>query len=209
MAAERPLRADAARNRVAIIQAAAEVFAGHGAEASMGMVAQRAGVGVGTVYRHFTDKRALLGAVLNAELERLAADARRRSDRNAPGDELRSFLRAVAKHGRANAAVKDALGAIGGDVKEATREGASAFRAELAKLLERAQHQGCVRRDLTVDDLLDLLTAVVAVASSPQRSSARQRRLVDVLVDGLYRSSDPPTGSRAWHDPADRPGSRK
>ena len=134
LAADRP-RADAARNRSRVIAAATEVFVSQGGDASMAAVARGAGVGVGTVYRHFADKQALLEAVLVAELDRLEADVRGCLSGPDPGAELAGFLRGVAARGRVNAAVKDALAAGGVDVRAATKTAARGLRGALGELL--------------------------------------------------------------------------
>jgi AcrR family transcriptional regulator len=161
------------------------MFSSHGTDASMGAIARTAGVGMGTMYRHFSDKQTLLEAVLVAELDRLEADVRWRLPGPESGAELAAFLRGVAADGRANAAVKEALAASGVDVRAATKAAARGLRRALGELLVRAHAQRSVRADVTVDDVMDLLAAVVAVVSAQGTGSARGRRLVDVLVDGL------------------------
>src|ERR1700730_19159475 len=107
--ADRPLRADAARNRESVLRAAGEAFAEPGYGVPLDEIAARAGVGPGTVYRHFPTKEALFEAVVTARVQDLVADARARADAADPGDAFFGFLARIAAE---SAAKRDLTAAI-------------------------------------------------------------------------------------------------
>src|SRR4051795_11510867 len=176
-AADQPRRADARRNRDRILLAAREAFAESGLGVPLDLIAARAGVGPGTVYRHFPTKEALFQAVVTARLEGLVAEAQRLADADDAGAALRTFLGRL----RQEAATKgdtSAPIAVPGPL-QGERRGA------MAVLLRRAQQVHAVRADLAVDDLLAMLKGlIVAVRDDP--TPQRVERVFAVLVDGLF-----------------------
>ncbi len=180
------LRADAARNRIAILAAAEEIFAAEGQGLSTEAVAKRAGVGIGTIFRHFPTKRDLLQALLVARMTRLTAeaDALALDDR---GEALFVFFERLVAHAVRKRALAEALTAVGVDVKQLMQTAGEPFRAAVARLLARAQQQGVVRNDVGVGDVLPLILALAQAADQHAWDKRTQRRALKVLFDGLRR----------------------
>jgi AcrR family transcriptional regulator len=174
--AGRPLRADAARNREKVLRAARDAFAESGYGVPLDEIAVRAGVGPGTVYRHFPTKEALFEAVVAARLRDLVADARARAHSGDPGDAFFGFLGRVAAESAAKRDLPDAI-SIEGSLRDD-------LNAALDVLLQRAQQAGAVRADVRTPDLIVLLKGLFA--SLTGISDPAQRDLVfAVLADGL------------------------
>jgi AcrR family transcriptional regulator len=174
----RPLRADARRNRTRVLDAADEVFATKGVGASTEEVAKRAGVGVGTVFRHFPTKEALLEAVLVARFARLAEEARALAGAEDAGAAFFGFLRAVVDQSASKNAFAGALAQAGVDVEAALgRAGAELWEA-LEILLTKAQAAGAVRPDAAVRE-------VVAVLVGAARAADYAPSAVPLIMDGL------------------------
>jgi AcrR family transcriptional regulator len=175
-AGDRPLRADARRNRERVLNAARDVFAESGFDASLDEIAGRAGVGIGTVYRAFPTKEALFGAVANARVADLVAEADRRADDPDPGAAFFGFLARVGAEGAAKRDMPEAI-TVSGAVQD------ELYRA-MAVLLRRAQDSGAARVDITITDLVALMKGVmtsVRDASDPDLVE----RVIAVVVDGL------------------------
>jgi AcrR family transcriptional regulator len=177
-------RADARRNREIVLRTAVHAFADEGLEVSLGRIAQRAGVGAGTVYRHFPSKEVLLEAVLAEHIDRLAAAADQWAARAAPGDALFGFLLEVMEKSAGRQHFCDALTGDKGWPRALLTAAAQRFREALDRLLREAQRAGVVRRDLRADDLSALAFAGAAL-SSAHRDRARGLRLARLLLDGL------------------------
>jgi len=175
-AAGRPLRADAARNRERVLQAAREAFAESGYGVPLDEIAARAGVGPGTVYRHFPAKEALFEAVVTARITDLVADARARAEAADPGEAFFGFLARIADESAAKRDLPDAI-SIAGSLRED-------LFAALDLLLRRAQRAGAVRAEVRTADLIVLFKGMFAgLAGSTDRA---QREVVfAVLADGL------------------------
>lgn len=180
MAAERPLRADARRNRQKVVRAAREAFAAYGYGVPLDEIAARAGVGPGTVYRHFPSKEALFEAVVAARVQDLADDARHRAGHADPGEAFFGFLSRLADEAAAKRDMPDAIevaGTLRQDIYEA-----------LDLLLRRAQQAGAVRSGITAPDLIillkGLLRSVQDTAAGPDGDGQRER-LFAVVADGL------------------------
>ncbi len=177
-------RADARRNRAAVLRSAVQLFAEEGLEVSLGRIARRAGVGAGTVYRHFPSREILLEAVLAEHVGGFVAAADRWSARARPGDALFGFLLEVVEKSAGRKLVCDALA---GDRSwpHVTLAGAvRGFHAALERLLRQAKQAGAVRADVRVDDLTALVAGGAAVRSA-HRDRERGRELVWLLLDGL------------------------
>ncbi|WP_394825790.1 TetR/AcrR family transcriptional regulator [Pendulispora albinea] len=183
---ERGLRADAKRNRDKLLAAAEAVFTEHGAEASLDDVAKRAGVGIGTLYRHFPTREALLAAACDERLLALAERSRdhRASSRTAA---LRSFLEELVRH----ASVYRGLAASLGVVLQSGSPGCHAATEEGQRLLALAQRSGEVRRDVDFDDVVCMATAVSLAATQHAGDARRVHRLVTLFVDGLSLRREP------------------
>jgi AcrR family transcriptional regulator len=167
------LRADAQRNRAAILAAAAAVFAEQGARATTEQVAREAGVAVGTVFRHFPTKDALLVAIMKQSLERLAELA--------AGATLAQFFRAVVDEAAATRTVVDALAPRGLDVGEAL----GGLKATTARLLADAKAAGDVRSDVRIDEVMALLTALAQAAQQASWTPDLRRRTLKIVLAGM------------------------
>jgi len=183
-AAALPGRADARRNREVVLRAAVRAFADEGPGVSLGRVAQRAGVGAGTVYRHFPSKEALLEAVLAEHVNDLAAAAGRWAARAAPGDALFGFLLEVIEKSAGRQGVCDALTADKGWPRATLAAASGRFQEALGGLLASAQRAGAVRGDLRADDLAALAYSGAALCAA-HRDRARGPRLARLLLEGL------------------------
>ncbi|GAA4395781.1 TetR/AcrR family transcriptional regulator [Actinomadura verrucosospora] len=177
----RPLRADALRNRAKVLAAAEEVFAVQGTSASTEEVARKAGVGIGTVFRHFPTKESLLEAVLVALLERLAAEARDLRAAADPGAAFFGFFTRVVSQAAAKQAVTEALAEAGVDAREATGRAGPDLKAALGVLLGRAQETGAVRADVGPGEVMALLAGMSYAAG---RAGARED-VLRIVFEGL------------------------
>jgi len=179
--AGRPLRADAQRNRDKVLRAARDAFAACGFGAPVDEIATRAGVGPGTVYRHFPTKEALFEAVIAARLADLVADARDRASWADPEAAFFGFLETVAGEAAAKRDLPDAI-AIAGSLQRD-------LRTALEVLLQRAQQAGAVRAGITAGDLIVLLkglfTALREAQAGDDPDPAMRDRLAQVITDGL------------------------
>jgi AcrR family transcriptional regulator len=174
--AGRPLRADAARNREKVLRAARDAFAESGYGVPLDEIAVRAGVGPGTVYRHFPTKEALFEAVVTARLQDLVADARARADASDPRSAFFGFLGRIAAESAAKRDLPDAI-SIEGSLRDE-------LNAALDLLLQRAQQAGAVRADVRTPDLIVLLKGLFASLANVS-DPARRDLVFAVLADGL------------------------
>ena len=172
----RPLRADAARNREKVLRAAREAFAESGYGVPLDEIAARAGVGPGTVYRHFPAKEALFEAVVAARLTDLLRDARDRAGADDPGEAFFGFLARVAGEAAAKRDLPDAI-SVAGSLRED-------LFAALDVLLRRAQQAGAVRAGIGTPDLIVLLKGMFA-SLADSADPALNERVFAVLSDGL------------------------
>jgi AcrR family transcriptional regulator len=184
-AAARPLRADAVRNRARILEAADEVFAAEGLGVPIDAIAVRAGVGVGTLYRHFPTKEALGAAILTTKVEGLISEADHLAEAADPGAALEDYLALILTEGTACSALAGAFSEAGYDLKASAPNLEPQFTAALARLLERAQAAGAVRPDVQAADLLALVAATCMVTGRPDRDPESGRRLLAVVTAGL------------------------
>jgi AcrR family transcriptional regulator len=181
----RSLRADAALNRERILDAAEQVFAKQGPGASTELVAKRAGVGVGTIFRHFPTKEALLLDLLRTGMAHLADEA----DAVAPEREdalFQFFERFVAQASKKNAVVST-LASTGVDAKAFMVDAGAALRAAIGRLLVRAQHAGLVRKDVGATEVLGLLIGLANAADQARWDARMQRNTLRIVFDGLRR----------------------
>jgi len=177
---DRPLRADAQRNRAKILRAAQDAFAASGYGVPLDDIAALAGVGPGTVYRHFPTKEALFEAVVTARVEKMIDDARARGDAADPGQAFFAFLARVADEAAVKRDLPDAI-AIAGALQD------NLFAA-LDVLLHRAQQAGAVRGDISTPDLIVLLKSLIRSIQEASAASADPNlgdRLFAVITSGL------------------------
>ena len=172
----RPLRADAVRNREKVLQAARQAFAESGYGVPLDEIASRAGVGPGTVYRHFPSKEALFEAVVTARITDLVSDARARADADDPGEAFFGFLARIAGEAAAKRDLPDAISVTGSPRED--------LFAALDLLLRRAQQAGAVRAGIVTSDLIVLLKGMFAGLAG-STDPAVHERVFAVLADGL------------------------
>jgi AcrR family transcriptional regulator len=179
--ADRPLRADARRNRERVLEAAQELFAASGIAVPLDDIAARAGVGPGTVYRHFPTKEALFEAVTAARLRDLVGFAAERAAADDPAAAFDEFLDRLTEE----AAVKRNLPeAFSGSGLDGLAPVLGELHAALGVLLRRAQEAGAVRAGIGVPDLLVLLKALLQAAGESPDPTALGR-IAAVVRDGL------------------------
>ena len=178
--AERPPRADARRNREKVLRAAQDAFAVSGYGVPLDEIAARAGVGPGTVYRHFPSKEELFEAVVTARVRDLVEDARARSDDADPGQAFFGFIGLIRREAAAKRDLPEAI-ALAGSLQ-------ADLHAALDALLRRAQEAGAVRKEITTPDIIALLKGLlrsINEAPSGAPSQAMADRLFTVIADGL------------------------
>ncbi|TYB55394.1 helix-turn-helix transcriptional regulator [Nonomuraea sp. PA05] len=182
----RPLRADARRNRDRLIAEARAAFDRAGVAASLEDVAARAGVGIGTLYRHFPTREALLEAVLRERFDALAAGARDLLGHPSPRGALLTWARGFAEAGTTFRGLTTALSATLQDESSALHASCAAMREAGEALLAEAQRGGEIRADVTVAELTTLVFGVAWAHEQNQgRGTTGLDRLLGLLFDGL------------------------
>ena len=195
---DRAPRADARRNREKVLRAAAKAFAASGYDVPLDEIAARAGVGAGTVYRHFPTKEALFEAVVTARVVDLIADTRERAGAADPDAAFFGLLARIGDEATVKRDLPEAI-AIPGPLQEE-------LHAALGVVLRRAQRAGAVRDDIDTLDLIAIFKAATAGLRDAPGDAVRRKRLFDVMTDGL-RPRTPGLGLPA-SDPRPRaPGS--
>lgn len=179
------MRADAERNRLRVLEAAEEVLARDGLAVSMRAVADRAGVGLGTIYRHFPTREALLQAVVVDRMRRLAESAGPLLTDGDPAAAFFAFLTRIVEVSARKKALADAVSGAGLDPKAGLGAIGGEMRAAIEALLRRAQDAGGVRADLAMPELLALLSAACLGAERNQWDDALRGRTLELLFDGL------------------------
>jgi AcrR family transcriptional regulator len=182
-AAPRKPRADAQLNRERILEVAKEAFTRSGANASLDDIAKEAGVGPGTLYRHFPTRGALIEAVYRTEVERLAAAERKFAETMSPVEALRAWMLLFVDYIAAKHIIAPALNTVVGGPSKLYEGSRAQIQGAIEALVNRAIQSGHIRKDLEPFDLLRALIGVSNVASTPDwKQSAR--RLVDILITG-------------------------
>jgi AcrR family transcriptional regulator len=176
-------RMDAERNRVRILEVAKEAFTRFGGNASLDDIARQAGVGPGTLYRHFPTRDALIEAVYRAEVEKLAAAARGFAEEKPPLEALRAWMLLFIDHIAAKQIIAPALNSVVGGPSRLYEGSRGQIWGALEGLAKRAIKSGDLRRDLDPSDLLRALIGVALVPASPDWQLSA-KRLVDILIAG-------------------------
>lgn len=176
------LRADAERNRERILVAAEEAFLERGASVPLEEIAKRAKVGIGTLYRRFPTREALLAATSNERFMAMARTSRARDVELGPGDALRRFLEELAS----NTSVYQSLAASLGTVIQHGTPGCTAITDEGQRQLRRAQDAGIVRADVSFDDIICVVSAIAIAVEKDSAPMTRITHLVDLLLNGMY-----------------------
>jgi AcrR family transcriptional regulator len=181
--APRKPRADAQRNRDRVLEMAKEAFTRSGADASLDDIAKQAGVGAGTLYRHFPSRDELLEAVYRTEVEKLAAAEQKFAETMPPIEALRAWMFLFVDYIATKKIIAPALNTmVGGPSKVFEASHAQIWEA-IRALVNGAIKSGDIRKDLDAIDLLRALIGVANVASSPDWQQSA-RRLVDILITG-------------------------
>jgi AcrR family transcriptional regulator len=188
--AGRPLRRDAQRNRLLILEAAREVFAQQGLDARFDDIARVAGVGVGTVYRRFPDRADLIDALFERELDEVVARVEAAAADPDPWAGLQDFITWGVEAQAADRGLSQVL-ADGGYGHERVARGRARIEPAVASLVERAQAAGVLRADVSALDI-GIATAVLSQIGTPAQPELRQR-YVRLLLDGLVVRRDAPT----------------
>lgn len=180
---ERKPRRDAQRNRERILDVAKQAFSRSGVNTSLDDIAREAGVGPGTLYRHFPTREALLEAVYRTEVEKLAAAERRFAETLPPVEALRAWMLLFVDHIAAKQIIAPALNALVGDPKKVFEASYAQIWEAIRALVKRAIKSGDIRKDLDPIDLLRALIGVAHVSTSPDWQQSA-KRLVDILITG-------------------------
>ncbi|WAP57790.1 TetR/AcrR family transcriptional regulator [Streptomyces sp. S465] len=189
----RPLRADAERNRQRLIAAAQELFAHRGLEVTLDDIAHHAGVGVGTAYRRFANREALVEAVFEDQAQRLIAHAEQALTHADPWDGFTQFFQESARHFAANRGLREVIlhGTHGRARMAALRE---RLTPAASALLSRAQEDGRLRDDIEATDF-PLLQLMLGVITEHSREVAPElwQRYFGLILDGLRADRTAPT----------------
>lgn len=185
-APDREPRADARRNRERVLRTAQQLFATEGLGVSLDEIARRAGVGPGTVHRHFPAKEALYLEVAIDSLRGLVAEAEALAGTGDPAALFTLLARMVAS-GAENVAVKSALAAAELDLRVADPQVAADLTGHVGDLLDRAQAAGVARRDLTADEVMALVAGAFAAIrhAGAEAGGDRSAHLARLVLDGM------------------------
>jgi AcrR family transcriptional regulator len=181
--ASRKPRTDALRNRERILEVAKAAFTRHGAYASLDEIAKQAGVGAGTLYRHFPTRDALIEAVYRSEVEKLAAAGPEFAAAMPPIEALRGWMLLFVDYIAAKHIIAPALNSVVGGPSRLYESSRSLVQGAIDELVKRAKKSGDVRKDLDASDLLRAVIGVSHVGSDPDWQQSA-RRLVDILIAG-------------------------
>ncbi|APT12835.1 MULTISPECIES: TetR/AcrR family transcriptional regulator [Mycobacterium avium complex (MAC)] len=176
-------RSDARRNRQRLLEAATAAFTAHGASVSLESIARDAGVGIGTLYRHFPNREALVEAVYRAELAEVAAAAAQLLQRHPPKTALRRWMDRYATFVATKRGMAESLQAIfesGALVPSQTRDG---IVGAVETLLRAGADDASLRADVQADDVVSSLIGIFLVSGSPEQTG----RMLDLLVAGVTR----------------------
>ncbi len=196
----RPQRADAQRNRARILEAAESIFAVEGIEVPVDLIAEKAGVGVGTLYRHFPTKEKLCEAVLLDRLTALTADARALADADDPAGAFFGFLSHVVEEGAAKRDLIVAVMGAGVDFEESSVEVKDGLHDAIGVLLQRAQDVGAVRLDVTPSAVVSLVSATCQATT--HAGSVPACDLLTIVCDGLRSGAAAGAGAGVSGSPA-------
>ncbi|WP_224362151.1 TetR/AcrR family transcriptional regulator [Hyalangium versicolor] len=185
---EEPLRADAARNRDRVLSVARKLLAHGDSSLQMNQIARSAGVGVGTVYRHFPTRQDLLEALVNEHLEALLEEARKGQESDDPRAGLQRFLRAVLALQLADVGLAEVVNAPK-DAQSRTSQLKAGLIGAIQRMLGRAQRAGVVRDDIGAEDIQRLMCGVEHAARIGSEPLALGERYLTILLEGLRPAS--------------------
>lgn len=179
----RKVRADAQRNRERILEVAKQVFTRDGAAASLDEIARRAGIGSGTLYRHFPSRDTLIEAVYRSEVEKLATAEGRFTATMPPLDALRAWMLLFIDHVSEKKLIIPAMDAVAGGSRRLIEGSRDRIHAAFIRLVERAISSGDLRADTDPNDFVRALVGVFHTTAIPGWEGSA-RRLVDILITG-------------------------
>jgi AcrR family transcriptional regulator len=197
----RPLRADAQRNRARLLEAAEAVFAAEGISVPVDLIAEKAGVGVGTLYRHFPTKEKLFEAVLVGRIDEIAEDARARIDSDDPGAAFFAFLTHLVEESTSKRDLIQALLGAGVEIELAVAPSKRNLEEAVGQLVSVAQQVGAVRNDVSSAVVLSLVGATCIAADHPQ-SEALPEAILTIICDGLRPQRESSPGEPSPGEPA-------
>jgi AcrR family transcriptional regulator len=177
-------RIDAQRNRQRLLETAKATFAEKGEAAGLEEIARLAGVGIGTLYRHFPTRDALVEAVYRNETQRLAEAAAELATTHPPVEALRAWMRIFVDHIATKQLMAGVLGSIVGGTSDLYADAGAQIKTAMAMLVDRAVADGDIRLDLDPLDMLRALAGVANVSAGPNWE-ASAKRLVDILIAGV------------------------
>jgi AcrR family transcriptional regulator len=188
--APRRPRKDAQLNRERILEVAKTAFTRHGAGASLDEIAKQAGVGAGTLYRHFPTRDALIEAVYRSEVGKLAAAETRLAAAMPPIDALRAWMLLLVDYIAAKHIIAPALNSVVGGHSRLYESSRSLIQGAMESLVQRAKESGDIRRDTDASDLLRAMIGVSLVGSGPDWQQSA-KRLFDILIAGSSPAKKP------------------
>jgi AcrR family transcriptional regulator len=182
----RRMRADARRNYDLLLAQAASAIAERGADdVSLEEIARRAGVGIGTLYRHFPTRQSLLEAVFRDQVDALARQAEELAADPSPGSALEEWLRAMMAFGRTKRSLNTSLAATLGKDSEIYSACSQMLRDSTAALVERAQAAGVARRDVQPTDVMRLVHGLIMIENAAPGDEGQAERMLSLVVAGL------------------------
>jgi len=181
----KPLRADAQRNYDKIVSVACEAFAEHGVQTSLDDIAKKAGVGAGTLYRHFPSRECLLAAALVESRQGLDAKAADLLARPDAGEALNEWLIELARHLSSFDGLPDSVAEAVCDPESPLTAPCSSMKKSTALLLKRAQDAGEVRDDVKADDLFVFASSLAWAANKSGYTRDDLRRVLNLFIAGL------------------------
>jgi len=181
-------RVDGQRNRERLIEAAKAAFGDVGADVSLDEIARRAGVGIGTFYRHFPTRDAIVEAVYRREVQQLAGAAQRLLGAMQPGEALHQWMRLFVDYIATKKVIASALASIVGGVTDLYAASGAQITEAMSLLVARAAAAGEIRADVDPSDLLRALVGFTYGAAGPGWQ-ASALRLIDILMDGLRKGN--------------------
>lgn len=182
---QRPLRADARRNRERLLVEARRAFAAHGTDTSLEEIARRAGVGIGTLYRHFPHREALLSSVFADAVGELLERARELLEAEHPCAALVEWLRSLITHASEYQGLSGALMSASSGAGSELSRCSDPMRDAGSALLGRAQEAGVVRPDISIGDLLQLTNAIALAAEATPDEPELADRLLSLTLRGI------------------------
>ena len=179
--AARPLRADARRNRDRLLEIAVRAFSQDGPDVTLDAIAKEAGVGIGTLYRHFPTREALVDAAYRSELARLCDSVDDLLRDRPPDQALRTWMDSFTGYMSTKRGMSDALRAVIASGGDPFSESRTRLTTAVSTLLRAGAAAGLLRSDVAPEDVLASLSGVTLASTAPEQAS----RLLDLLMDGL------------------------